>query len=156
MHTCVCSGIFDSMRRNDPSPSLTILLQAADARPVSCMLLLIQDQPRSSHTLIGFETPPHQTHLSLRVSVMTPLECPVCMNQYNVESEQRPMSLSCGHTVCRGCISRMPTQTCPTCRTPFIGQLCVQNFALCDVLAEAASEVGGGAFPRRLASRFML
>ena len=30
------------------------------------------------------------------------------------------MSLTCGHSVCRGCLFRLPKQLCPLCREPLL------------------------------------
>ena len=62
-------------------------------------------------------------------AVFALLECPVCLSSPFIE----PITLSCGHTLCRRCLhrsqrSRELSKKCPLCR------------AVCHVLAETASE----------------
>lgn len=51
------------------------------------------------------------------------------------------MSLSCGHTLCRGCIVRMSTKQCPSCRVPFTsgGGFPVPNYTIRDIMTAAAA-----------------
>ena len=44
------------------------------------------------------------------------LQCSVCTNKYNC-STAIPVSLSCNHTMCKRCISRLKTKQCPYDRT---------------------------------------
>ncbi|CAG9856052.1 unnamed protein product [Phyllotreta striolata] len=40
------------------------------------------------------------------------LSCPVCCNSYD-EKLRSPISLGCGHTICRGCLSNLHRKQCP-------------------------------------------
>lgn len=65
----------------------------------------------------------------MEAAVASLLECPVCLTSPFIE----PITLSCGHTLCRGCLhraqrSRELHKRCPLCR------------ALCHTSAESASE----------------
>lgn len=40
------------------------------------------------------------------------LSCQVCYNVFN-ETDRRPVSLACGHTVCRTCLLNLPQKKCP-------------------------------------------
>ena len=40
------------------------------------------------------------------------LSCPVCYNVFN-EHLHRPISLACGHTVCKTCLSKLQQRKCP-------------------------------------------
>ncbi|XP_070532813.1 roquin-1-like isoform X2 [Ptychodera flava] len=40
------------------------------------------------------------------------LLCPICYNDFD-ESARRPISLGCGHTVCRTCLSQLHRKQCP-------------------------------------------
>lgn len=40
------------------------------------------------------------------------LTCPVCTNDFN-EDPRPPVSLGCGHTICRQCLSKLSKQQCP-------------------------------------------
>lgn len=40
------------------------------------------------------------------------LSCPVCYNLFN-EQCHRPISLGCGHTVCKTCLSKLHSKKCP-------------------------------------------
>lgn len=55
----------------------------------------------------------------LVLNMAAPLECSLCTNPFDFETEHRPMSLVCGHTYCRLCVSRLHSKTCPDCRAPF-------------------------------------
>ena len=45
------------------------------------------------------------------------LNCSVCMSKYNC-CNVVPVSLSCCHTICKRCLARLKTNTCPYDRTP--------------------------------------
>lgn len=45
------------------------------------------------------------------------LSCSVCMSKYNCQSVV-PVSLGCCHTLCKRCLVRIKTNTCPYDRTP--------------------------------------
>lgn len=40
------------------------------------------------------------------------LSCPICYNMFN-EMQFRPISLGCGHTVCKTCLSKLHHKKCP-------------------------------------------
>lgn len=65
--------------------------------------------------------------------------CPVCMETYDT-SQHAPLVMSCGHTLCRTCVSALPTpRACPVCRQPETRSLSAnpRNYALAEA-AEAA------------------
>ena len=58
--------------------------------------------------------------------------CPVCYKEYNLE-ENQPMSLKCGHSICKYCSSKM--LECPICRNSFGGpNCCVPNYTMRDLI----------------------
>ncbi|CAH1272135.1 RC3H1 [Branchiostoma lanceolatum] len=40
------------------------------------------------------------------------LSCPICYNEFN-ESQRKPISLGCGHTVCKTCLGQFHSKQCP-------------------------------------------
>ena len=40
------------------------------------------------------------------------LSCPVCRSMFGV-AKHRPISLSCGHTICKMCLSELKQKNCP-------------------------------------------
>lgn len=79
------------------------------------------------------------------LEMVTPMDCPVCLSQYN-DSERRPMSLRCGHTLCNECISCLTgagQRRCPTCRECFTTSS--PNYALCDLVDAANLGLGHSA-----------
>lgn len=40
------------------------------------------------------------------------LSCPICMYEFAVNLRQ-PISLACGHTICRTCLAQLHRQQCP-------------------------------------------
>ena len=40
------------------------------------------------------------------------LSCPICCNVFS-ESTHRPISLSCGHTICKTCLIKLQQKKCP-------------------------------------------
>uniref|UniRef100_V5G646 RING-type E3 ubiquitin transferase n=1 Tax=Anoplophora glabripennis TaxID=217634 RepID=V5G646_ANOGL len=40
------------------------------------------------------------------------LSCPVCCNSFD-EKQRSPISLGCGHTICKGCLSNLHRKQCP-------------------------------------------
>lgn len=40
------------------------------------------------------------------------LSCPVCCNSFD-DNLRRPISLSCGHSICKGCLSNLHRKQCP-------------------------------------------
>ena len=40
------------------------------------------------------------------------LSCPICYNMFN-ETGNRPISLGCGHTVCKSCLTSLHQKRCP-------------------------------------------
>ena len=67
------------------------------------------------------------------------LSCPVCYNVFN-EQHYRPISLACGHTVCRTCLSKFQQKKCPfdqSLITRDIDEL-PSNFALLQLVCATA------------------
>ncbi|XP_063785543.1 E3 ubiquitin-protein ligase TRIM8-like [Pseudophryne corroboree] len=71
------------------------------------------------------------------------LDCSICRSMYT-----DPVTLSCGHTYCRGCIDRtLDTQkewseayTCPECRKEFRNRPALQrNITLCNIVGKVPS-----------------
>ena len=68
------------------------------------------------------------------------LSCPVCYNVFN-EELYRPISLACGHTVCKTCLSKFQQRKCPfdqSLITRDIEEL-PANFALLQLISVTAS-----------------
>lgn len=59
------------------------------------------------------------------------------MERYDFDTKGRPMSLSCGHTMCLNCINLMPVKMCPSCRAPITSQ--VPNYTLRDAMQAFAA-----------------
>lgn len=79
------------------------------------------------------------------LEMVAPTDCPVCLSQYN-DSERRPMSLRCGHTLCNECTSCLTgagQRRCPTCRECFTTSS--PNYALCDLVDAANLGLGHSA-----------
>jgi hypothetical protein len=51
----------------------------------------------------------------IRFLLQVPEQCAVCL--HNTQTIYR---VSCGHNICRSCMSRWKGGTCPTCRKPFV------------------------------------
>lgn len=45
------------------------------------------------------------------------LNCPICYNEFN-EHLRRPISLGCGHSVCKSCLCKLQRKQCPFDQTP--------------------------------------
>ncbi|KAJ8981205.1 hypothetical protein NQ317_014849 [Molorchus minor] len=59
----------------------------------------------------------HQNIASLLMPIQAPqwtefLSCPVCCNSFD-EKLRSPISLGCGHTICKGCLSNLHRKQCP-------------------------------------------
>lgn len=68
------------------------------------------------------------------------LSCPVCYNVFN-EQLYRPISLACGHTVCKTCLSKFQQRKCPFDQSLIsrdIDEL-PANFALLQLVSATAS-----------------
>lgn len=68
------------------------------------------------------------------------LSCPVCYNVFN-EHFHRPISLACGHTVCKTCLSKLQQRKCPfdqSLITRDIEEL-PANFALLQLVSATAT-----------------
>lgn len=85
-------------------------------------------------------------------NMTSPLDCLVCFERFT-RGERRPMSLQCGHSMCRLCISQLSEPDCPLCRQAFATS--VINHTVCDMIDAAADtpealQVGAtsGAFTR--------
>ncbi len=69
------------------------------------------------------------------------LSCPICYNIFN-ETLHRPISLGCGHTVCKSCLAKLHHKKCPFDQnviTREIEELPV-NFALLQLVGVAVPE----------------
>ncbi|XP_052798904.1 uncharacterized protein LOC128230555 isoform X2 [Mya arenaria] len=68
------------------------------------------------------------------------LSCPVCYNVFN-EQHYRPISLACGHTVCRTCLSKFQQKKCPFDQSLISRDLdeLPSNFALLQLVCATAS-----------------
>ncbi|KAH3890671.1 uncharacterized protein LOC127852601 [Dreissena polymorpha] len=68
------------------------------------------------------------------------LSCPVCYSVFN-EQLYRPISLACGHTICRTCLSKLQQRKCPFDNSPIcrdLGDL-PANFALLQLVSATAA-----------------
>ncbi|GAB6031532.1 hypothetical protein CHUAL_009300 [Chamberlinius hualienensis] len=69
------------------------------------------------------------------------LNCPICYNEFN-KNLHRPISLGCGHTVCKSCLSKLQRRQCPFDQTTIntdIENLPV-NFALLQLVGATVPE----------------
>lgn len=68
------------------------------------------------------------------------LSCPVCYNVFN-EEHYRPISLACGHTVCRTCLSKFQQRKCPFDQSLISRDIddLPANFALLQLVSVTAS-----------------
>ena len=41
------------------------------------------------------------------------LSCPVCEKTFDLQAKRLPISLGCGHTICRLCLSNLQRKMCP-------------------------------------------
>ena len=41
------------------------------------------------------------------------LSCPVCEKTFDLQAKRLPISLGCGHTICRLCLSNLQRKVCP-------------------------------------------
>ncbi|XP_030852970.1 roquin-1 isoform X2 [Strongylocentrotus purpuratus] len=64
------------------------------------------------------------------------LSCPVCCKDFSPSGRQ-PVSLSCGHTACRMCLSKLHRQQCPFDQTPISKDVdkLPTNFAILQLVA---------------------
>ena len=70
------------------------------------------------------------------------LSCPICCSVFN-ETRLRPISLACGHTVCKTCLSKLQQNQCPFDQTHIsrpIEDLPV-NFALLQLVGAAVPDI---------------
>lgn len=64
------------------------------------------------------------------------MECSICNEDYDFESEHKPFSLNpCGHCFCLKCIKALTQKDCPVCRTYIMSK--IPNYAIFDVLKES-------------------
>lgn len=59
------------------------------------------------------------------------LSCPICYNEFEC-NVRRPISLGCGHTMCKSCLSKLQRKQCPFDQTVIntdVNQL-PENYAL--------------------------
>eukprot|EP00760_Papus_ankaliazontas_P006974 PhM_4_TR13258/c0_g1_i1/m.100888 len=61
--------------------------------------------------------------------------CPVCLSPFF-----HPQILQCGHSICRGCLSRLTKYECPMCRETFTKS--VENYSMSDVTAPIVVNCG--------------
>lgn len=69
------------------------------------------------------------------------LSCPICYNEFEANL-RRPISLGCGHTMCKSCLSKLQRKQCPFDQTTInsdITQL-PENFALLQLVGGSLSE----------------
>ncbi len=65
------------------------------------------------------------------------LNCEVCYDVFN-EKERKPLSLvSCGHTFCSSCISKLTSRLCPICKTYY--NQTITNWTLVYLLPKQAN-----------------
>ena len=65
------------------------------------------------------------------------MECSICNENYDFESEHKPFSLNpCGHCFCLKCIKALTQKDCPLCRTYIMSE--IPNYAMFDVLKQSS------------------
>ncbi len=69
------------------------------------------------------------------------LSCPVCFNEFD-ENVRRPISLGCGHTVCKMCLRQLHQKQCPFDQTEIVRDIeeLPANYALLQLVGV---EIGG-------------
>lgn len=51
-------------------------------------------------------------------------QCPICIADYNLDVPiEQAVQLTCGHTFCRQCLTRLRQKLCPNDRTPITGDI---------------------------------
>lgn len=80
------------------------------------------------------------------------LECGLCHHGYTATGDRVPLSLACGHTLCRDCDGQLPARACPWCRKP-VPDEAPPNYALVELLtptpAAALGDAPEGSQPAR-------
>ena len=69
------------------------------------------------------------------------LQCSVCTNRYDLASVV-PVSLTCGHTICKRCLGKLKTRACPYDKAPVSGlaETLPPNTALLSLLGHRLEE----------------
>lgn len=69
------------------------------------------------------------------------LQCSVCMNKYDA-TQTVPISLSCGHSLCKRCLTKLKTRTCPYDKTAVspIMEVLPPNNALLQLLGQKVDD----------------
>ncbi|KAJ3232626.1 hypothetical protein HDU81_002831 [Chytriomyces hyalinus] len=78
--------------------------------------------------------------------------CPVCLSDYSRAEEVLPVSFSCGHSMCHGCLTAMieisPNALCPVCRHRILSVLRRKHAHLID--ETLLSRIESGAIPQQV------
>ena len=69
---------------------------------------------------------------NIRVVPESALQCDICYNDFDQQIHKPLVLYPCSHTICSECISRLPAQICPTCRTTFTSR--APNFSFINLL----------------------
>lgn len=75
-------------------------------------------------------------------------KCPICCEPFVLNPpEQQALSLPCGHTTCRSCMSLLQSAHCPCCRAVFAGNVAAMapNYTLHEALASAEASAAAAA-----------
>ncbi|XP_072015835.1 LOW QUALITY PROTEIN: uncharacterized protein [Amphiura filiformis] len=83
------------------------------------------------------------------------LSCPVCYHEFN-ENIRRPISLGCGHTVCKTCLSQLQRKQCPFDQSPITQDIddLPANYALLQLVG-AEVTVEEQKIPANVVSKYM-
>lgn len=64
------------------------------------------------------------------------LSCPVCCNSFD-DKQRSPISLSCGHSICKGCLSNLHRKQCPFDQTNI--NIDIENLPINSALVQLVS-----------------
>ncbi|EDW68581.2 roquin-1 isoform X2 [Drosophila virilis] len=73
------------------------------------------------------------------------LNCPICCNEFEA-SQRVPISLGCGHTICKPCLTTLYNRQCPYDQTLIVTDIenLPLNYALLQLVGNGSGGTGGG------------
>ncbi|XP_038046230.1 uncharacterized protein LOC119720576 isoform X2 [Patiria miniata] len=84
------------------------------------------------------------------------LSCPVCYNEFD-ESVRRPISLGCGHTVCKMCLGQLHRKQCPFDQTEITRDIdeLPANYALLQLVGAELAQEQEDRLPRSIVNGYL-
>jgi hypothetical protein len=55
-------------------------------------------------------------YMDMYLQINRLIQCPICLENYNLENIDNVELLNCGHSLCKGCKTNLRTKLCPCCR----------------------------------------